>query len=439
MSIYSGFEETTDSNIVSLENLDFLSDKYLLRAPKKGKLLKGPNWTAYNRENLGTIPRKTEKVLIEDKTLKTKLGFTTQEERFTVKSHSVKNMFPGPGTYNKVKDKLNLTSSSMSSRGYGNGFASQSERFDDPKFYYDKFYPGPGQYNIQSKVSLKNEIDHNIMYKSLYDKTNVKSLKMKQERPGPGFYNPILLTTTEIKGTLSSFKSNASRFIRDTNSAYPGPGKYFREKNKLEAIPKSPKDDIKSKTLSYFFRKPSPKKEDPLLRYVAPIKETSVHKKQLSHADEVYLKERNIQSSDKYSTQSTFYKTNNAFNTINKFENVKINGLTKKDLMTMINNKHRAKSITQRLSRSEKRNQSAHPNLSLKKSDMYPKLDYLGHKYPERHREVQSKIAKKPLFELSPPRWTEKQAVKIPGPAYYNPSSSPKKTDFFNDNIHRWI
>jgi hypothetical protein len=439
MSTYSGLEENIENNIVSLENIDNLNDKYLLRAPKKGKLLKGPNWTAYNRENLGTIPRKTEKVLIEDKTLKTKLGFTTQEERFTAKSHSVKNMFPGPGTYNNDKDKLNMTSSSMSSRGYGNGFASMSERFDDPKFYYDKFYPGPGQYNIQSKVSLKNEIDHNIMYKSLYDKTNVKSLKMKQERPGPGFYNPILLTATEIRGPLSSFKSNASRFKRDTNSAYPGPGKYFREKKIASAIPKSPKDDIKSKTLSYFFRKPSPKKEDPLLRYVAPIKETSVHKKQLSHADEIYLKERNIQSSDKISTQSTFYNTRNAFKTNNNMETVKINGLTKKDLMTMINNKYRARAITQRLSRPENRNQSAHPNLSLKKSDFYPKHDDLAHKYPERQRNIQSKNSKKPLFELSPPRWTEKQIIRVPGPAYYNPSTSPKKIDFFNDNIHRWI
>jgi hypothetical protein len=258
----SFFDGNLENNIVSLENLDEIQDKYLLRAPRKGKLIKGPNWTAYNRENLGTIPRKMEKVLIEDKNNKERLGFSCQTERFATRAQSVKNMFPGPGAYQTIKDPVNTTSSSQSTRGFGNGFASLSDRFDDPKFYYDKFLPGPGQYKINDKISIKSDIDKNIHFKSLYDNTKVKSLMIKQEMPGPGFYNPILLTNLETRGPLSSFKSNVTRFRRDNKSAFPGPGKY--NPNKIE-------EDKKGKTLSYFFRETVPKKEDPLLKYIDPI------------------------------------------------------------------------------------------------------------------------------------------------------------------------
>ena len=58
---------TVNSNVVSLENLNDVNESVFQKTTKKGKLFKGPNWTAYNKENLGSIPRNIEKSLVEDK------------------------------------------------------------------------------------------------------------------------------------------------------------------------------------------------------------------------------------------------------------------------------------------------------------------------------------------------------------------------------------
>ena len=96
---HSKTEFSMASNIVTLDNLNELGEKFFRKTTHKGKLYKGPNWTAYNKENLGSIPRTVEKALVEDKKGMTKVGFSTQTERFFPKIDSAKEC-PGPGTYN---------------------------------------------------------------------------------------------------------------------------------------------------------------------------------------------------------------------------------------------------------------------------------------------------------------------------------------------------
>ena len=96
-------EENNEDNIVSVENFESMNEGYLLKAPKKGKLRKGPNWTAYKRENLGSIPRKTENILVDEKENKTHLGFNSSSERFYPRAQTVKYNYPGPGNYTSAK------------------------------------------------------------------------------------------------------------------------------------------------------------------------------------------------------------------------------------------------------------------------------------------------------------------------------------------------
>lgn len=258
-------------NIVSLENFEDINENYLLRAPKKGKLRRGPNWTAFNRENLGSIPRRTEKVLLEDRN-KERLGFLTQLERFSIRPQSIKYNYPGPGTYKLHKnfDFTTTSSSFYSSKGFGNGFVSETDRFDNPKEFYEKFYPGPGQYKTDETMSLNSTMSKTLTYKSLYDKSQCKSLKVKTEGPGPGFYDPKPVSPSKIDGEYTVFKSNVRRFKKDDNSvSLPGPGNYFQDNDylKYKQDTKNMNND-KFHTTSHFFKMPLPKKQNLLEKYI---------------------------------------------------------------------------------------------------------------------------------------------------------------------------
>ena len=49
---HSNTELSMASNIVTLDNLNELGENFFLKTTHKGKLFKGSNWTAYNKENL---------------------------------------------------------------------------------------------------------------------------------------------------------------------------------------------------------------------------------------------------------------------------------------------------------------------------------------------------------------------------------------------------
>ena len=85
-----------NSNIVTLENLNHINENIFRKTNPKGKIFHGPNWTAFSKENLGSIPGSMEKALVEDKKGMTKIGFSTQTERFYPKINSTIKNNPGP-------------------------------------------------------------------------------------------------------------------------------------------------------------------------------------------------------------------------------------------------------------------------------------------------------------------------------------------------------
>ena len=148
------FEEETNPNLsYTSSDKTFISPRTFLRVGKPGKLFLKPNFTAFTKTNLGSIPSKVEKTLIK-----------TEEN------------IPITITLNKQIQKINLTSekeetssknfsTSYSSKGYGVGFVSKVPRFDYGK---GAVYPGPGDYSPEKNDSLENNINKSILGKSLF-------------------------------------------------------------------------------------------------------------------------------------------------------------------------------------------------------------------------------------------------------------------------------
>jgi hypothetical protein len=252
-------------HIITLENIDNTNENFLLRSPPKGKIIRGPISNAFNRQSLGSIPSKSEKILFKDNETEVKKGFASQCERFAQyrTQESVKYSFPGPGDYENTKNlRKNLdTNPSFSSKGYCTGFTSKNERFDDLREYYEKYLPGPGEYN--SKLSLNQDIYNksNLRFKSLYNTNKMISLKVYKDNPGPGDYDPLkpgLILNENENSPNYFFKSKEERFniSKENVTSNPGPGKYFFDSNL--------KTFNKKDSTSFFFRENIPKKLNPL-------------------------------------------------------------------------------------------------------------------------------------------------------------------------------
>ena len=154
-------EEEGSANISSTStNKSFNPPQTFLRVGKPGKLFLKPNWTAFTKTNLGSIPSKVEKTLIK-----------TEES------------IPITVTLNKQIQKINLNqeqednksrsfSTSFSSKGYGVGFVSKVPRFDYGKRVV---YPGPGDYFPEKNDSMENDVNKSIFGKSMFSEKSGKS------------------------------------------------------------------------------------------------------------------------------------------------------------------------------------------------------------------------------------------------------------------------
>ena len=398
---HSNTEVSMASNIVTLDNLNELGENIFRKTTHKGKLFKGPNWTAYNKENLGSIPRTVEKALVEDKKGMTKVGFSTQTERFFPKLDSAKQC-PGPGTYN-ISGDMDFTRTSTSfysSKGFGNGFVSQTQRFNDSDLFYSKYSPGPGDYQPQKRGSIVDDVNKMLLAKSLYNNKKTRSLKVKGYSPGPGHYNPIMDTfdlkwkINKYKGEDAVFQSIVPRFKKKKGLEVPGPGKYFKDEYYIDY-----NDKNKPKTMSYFFKNPSKRKVDLLQKYDIKTKQEK---------EDARFKLINKKGKRIYNSVGT----------------VSI-GMTAKDIYKL-------------------RKKGFLYGNGAKEPDLYEQQLIManggisndqGMEYIHRiiHR------PKKPnIFELYAPRWSKNEyELKVPGPAYYHPKIQPKALSFNNaDKTH---
>ena len=390
---HSRTEFSMASNIVTLDNLNELGEKFFRKTTHKGKLFKGPNWTAYNKENLGSIPRTVEKALVEDKKGMTKVGFSTQTERFYPKIDSAKEC-PGPGTYN-ISGDMDFTRTSTSfysSKGFGNGFVSQTERFNDSSLYYSKYAPGPGDYQPQKRGSITDDVNKMLLAKSLYNNKKTRSLKVK---------GPIMDTfdlkwkLNKYKGEDAVFQSIVPRFKKNKKGTeIPGPGKYFKDEYYIDY-----NDKNKPKTMSYFFRRPQNKKVDLLKKY------------------DIKTKQEKEDAKFKLVTS----KGNHVYNSVGAF------GITAKDIYKirnkgfLYNNKEKEPTLY------DQQLIMANGGLSNDQG-----MEYI-------HRIIHR--AEKPdMFQLYAPRWKQNDlALKVPGPAFYHPVIQPKQLSFNHADKKVWI
>ncbi len=254
-----------ESKVISLE--DDVEQNFILRSPQKGKLYRGSNWNAYNRESLGSIPRNSENILFKDKSQENKIGFSSQTGRFNDKTQSEKFCYPGPGKYleTNITEKKSKNPS-FSNKGYGAGFISATDRFDSLREWYQKYYPGPSDYKKDHSF-IASKISNSRLYKSMYYKPEIKSLKKSKELPGPGYYNPIVPSAVmrEEENKRENFffvSKNHQREPIECNSLSPGPARYYLNDLKNFNYVKDP-----GKT-SHYFKDSCPQREEPLDKFI---------------------------------------------------------------------------------------------------------------------------------------------------------------------------
>lgn len=402
-------EVTMNSNVVTLENLNAQEQKIFNKTTRGGKLYKGPNWSAYGKENLGTIPRNIEKSLVENKNSMSKIGFSTQSERFFNSSTSNKTN-PGPGTYNVSGDlEFTRTSSSFySSKGFGNGFISNTERFDTKDLFYCKYSPGPCEYDHQKRSTVSYEVNKSIFNRSLYNKKENPSLKIRRNTPGPGYYNPLKNSFDTItkknlqKGNDPFFKSKVNRFNKENKSSinYPGPGQYFKDESLVNY-----NDKYNSEGPSYFFRSPIPHYLDPKGEEI--LEKYDIQTKQIPNNYKYNIPRGKLKKS---------YRNNINFKDVKSFERDNLSQGGKK---------------------------SGHnKKLHYKKEDadlIVYNMDFDSDQGIEYIHNILEKKPKQALFKLNSARWKVNELqFKVPGPAYYHPRV-PYKALSFNRNKKDFI
>lgn len=392
-----------ENNIVTVENLSESTEGCFLKTNKKGKLFRGPNWTAYNKSNLGSIPRRVEKNIIEDTKSQAKMAFTTSSERFRDIEQIIKN--PGPGSYevSRPLDYTRTTSSFHSTKGFGNGFVSNSDRFDTNQLYYGKYLPGPGEYTNDSKGTLAYKVMTSQFGKNLFCSQKTKSLLIKQSTPGPGYYNPMFSSTNNhFSDSKKSFffSSDIKRFQKIDKKKYPGPGYYFldlSESNQIKCLNKE----------SHFFKTKSIEEEDLLAK----------------------LDIKTTQSKDdvKYKLVEKKGKIVNCIQngTNYQFDNDK----------TLMPAKELFKIEANSIIKNQNLDQQPNANLLKIRSARIDNDKERGYDYIHK---ILKKEKKPDLFELSPARWEKKEEFKMPGPAYYRPKIPNAKLSF-NRNNHQFI
>ena len=388
----------SDDNIVSLENLneiykDLFRKTTTTTTTSKGKVFKGSNWTAYNKENLGSIPQKIEKALIKDKKNTSKIGFSSTSKRFFQK----KEKNPGPGSYNISKAMTHTSTSFHSNKEFGNSFISKSDRFNNSSLFYSKYTPGPGEYEKENIGSLAYNVSKSLRGKSLYNSKKNQSMKKRLLTPGPGHYN----IDNDFKWNKfyksSVFVSKVPRFKKKEDNKIPDPGKYYKDEYFVDIKDKYNNNDGKE---SFYFRKAKEKQVDLLKKYKIQTEQKP--------------------NDAKFKLQNKKCKIYNIHNDLfNPFT------LNKQDIFI-----YKTKTFTKEIPKkedNEEKNKYLMTSSGLSNNFIDNSMEYI-HK-------ILHKNKKPDIFKLNAPRWKkDDNEFKNPGPAYYHPKTQYKVLSFNRNN-----
>ena len=431
-------------NLASNDSSDIYH--HFLRVGKPGKLFLQPNYTAFTKTNLGSIPSKIEKTLLKTEE---NIPITLTFNKNIHQNNKLKNeqLYKDPRTY----------TTSYSSKGYGVGFVSQVPRFNNVK---KMISPGPGEYSPGKSLSLVNNINKSILGKSIFtDKTSrslhlltsnekkfftsqeiIKKLKDKyNDRYSKNLNNtPFInidnnnndnIINKEDKKGNYYFESKVQKFnggLFNVNNKNPGPGKYFIDTNYK----------IKNKNQkSPGFMEPTKKKESPIKTYGLNYNDEKNlgyglidNKKNgkittfwkgtpsLGFSYDFGKTLKKLKKNSNYSE----YDINSNSNSVINIPDYDISRNLKRMGIMNIKGKDNLKEIENK-------------NVSLS-AEKY-KFDYNRYKQDLIMKDL-LKYRRKDFFGLSPPRWDEGQFhdnashFQIPGPAYYTPKVQMLKRSF---------
>ena len=428
-------EESSPFKSKTSTDKPFNSPQTFLRVGKPGKLFLKPNYTAFTKTNLGSIPSKVEKTLIK-----------TEES------------IPITVTLNKQVQKINLMenternySTSYSSRGYGVGFVSKVPRFDYGKRIV---YPGPGDYSPEKNDSVQNNVNKSILGKSLFNEKSIKSLRLLNTNKDKFYTSQEILSllrknynqrylnkngnnNNNIDNNNNSpknennkgnyyFESKVKKFTGGIFNVYnknPGPGKYFIDTE----------FKIKNK------EKKSPDFIEPLTKIEDPLKTFGINK----HNDKkgfYFIGSNRGGKVTNFLNGSPFMGYSYDFGKTlkNIKENKNIKDLKKNKIISlpdtnMSNNLRTLGRLKNKFALNDylsNNNNNSKENLNLENHFFNNIYDKTG------MRSDLIKYKKKDYFSLSSPRWDEgnfhdnDSHFQIPGPAYYQPRDQLLKRSF---------
>ena len=322
-------------NKIKISNIGLIDKKkFKLLVPKKGHLINKPIYSGYSKNNLSSIPKDNEIILLNQHKDLLDIKFTNDELSYILNKEKKDNKNEKENTNDSclitsyeidkienVENPMNIkvNQSMTSNRKYiiknilknfktnkkKFQFGNKTERFNQENYnqYLSKYLPGPCDYTSEKTLNLLSNKKNN-RYKSLFYSPKKKEQKIIGNSPGPGSYDTLSsfrLNKTQIGITLDK---KEKRFI-NLNTKYLndlGPGEYFKNIN-FNKLNKAKFNNIK----------PLPQE----------IKLNKVIKKYINTYDK---KEYEVPGPGKYNIKSCFNKINllNKNKEINKRNNEKL-------------------------------------------------------------------------------------------------------------------
>ena len=425
-----------DSNISSNNTSD--TQKIFLRVGKPGKLFLQPNYTAFTKTNLGSIPSKIEKTLLKTEE---NIPITLTLNKNVQKDNSLKDaqIYKDPRSY----------TTSYSSKGYGVGFVSKSPRFGNDQI----ISPGPGEYSPDKILSLENNINKSNFGKSIFLEKTTKSLQLLNINDNKFFTSQEILNKLKNKYnqrysknlTNNSFadldnkifnkednkgnyffESKVKKFnggIFNVSNKNPGPGRYFLDTNFI----------IKNKNKrSPDFMEQTKKKESPIKTFGLNIND----EKKIGF--ELKENKKNGKVLNFWNGAPTFGNSYDFGKTLqDKKKNKKIeNNSSEKNFKNIPDYDVSIRLKRSGIMRFQPKQNYNYKDLNLSDDRYEYNFDYNKNKRNEMMVKDLLKFRKKDSFSLSPPRWDEglyhdnASHFQIPGPAYYEPKVQSIRRSF---------